>query len=570
MLIKTEKNAKYIKAANIFLILISIIRVGLNTKVPYAFYTVAGFDDQLLIDYAKVIRAGHWLGGYTYCTLVKGISFPVFLALLNRFYIPACIGVGCFYVLSSFVFVKAVSKRIKNNIFLFLLYVLLLYSPIHISLIQRFYRTVIVPSAALLTFGCLLGAYFERKSPLKKQLSWLFGAGISLSFFYYIREDSIWIMPFVIVVLCIILVTNFIDRKKEALSKKIFTVVVSLLPVILLCCTNLAYRACNYYCYKIFETNDRTGTNFVEVMNDLYHIQADGENEDVWLSYEAIEKAEKVSPTLASISDQVKAKYGDWSSGHGDLFSWGLRQAVNDAGYYTDAVTANEFYGKIHKELQEAFKTGKLEKKTGQIYLSQQAAGVSVSDFGKYIVTGIEKLIEVGRYNYLYEINKTPYNDVLGTPTQIRSDEAFLGTLGFYNNDDNGKAFDDAVVDPLSIESDSAVKWLNRILRSFRTPGHVISIIALICFIIFTIDMVLNIREKKYETFEVWLMSLGMYLSAYVLTFGVAFFSRWMHNDSVYSIYGSASYILVDAVQYIAIYYAITCIIRMMKRLRKK
>ncbi len=42
-------------------------------------------DDDMMVEMAKSIRAGKWLGNYTSNTLVKGPVFPIILAIINYF-----------------------------------------------------------------------------------------------------------------------------------------------------------------------------------------------------------------------------------------------------------------------------------------------------------------------------------------------------------------------------------------------------------------------------------------------------------------------------------------------------
>lgn len=69
----------------LLLIIITVFRIGLTLRIPSAFWAAESFDDRLLFDYAENISAGNWLGDYNNLTLVKGISFPIFLAVCNFF-----------------------------------------------------------------------------------------------------------------------------------------------------------------------------------------------------------------------------------------------------------------------------------------------------------------------------------------------------------------------------------------------------------------------------------------------------------------------------------------------------
>ena len=58
--------------------------------------------------------------------------------------------------------------------------------------------------AVLLVVGCLIGLYFRRNGKLKPFILWSLGLSIIFSFYWYIREDSLWLLPLASVGLLII------------------------------------------------------------------------------------------------------------------------------------------------------------------------------------------------------------------------------------------------------------------------------------------------------------------------------------------------------------------------------
>ena len=64
---------------------------------------------------------------------------------------------------------------------------------------QRLYRMAIVPGMVLVVFSGMIGLTLRKELPLKKQLPWAFLTGMALAFFWQIREDSVWILPFIAV-----------------------------------------------------------------------------------------------------------------------------------------------------------------------------------------------------------------------------------------------------------------------------------------------------------------------------------------------------------------------------------
>ena len=96
-----------------------------------------------------------------------------------------------------------------------------------------------------------------------------------------------------------------------------------------------------------------------------------------WVTKKTIYKALDASPTLSkyrrAIDDNMYVDWGLTSDGEmqTDLFYWRLRYSLAVGGLYdTSGKEVNKFYGKVHKELQEAFKNGKLEKEDNVYHVS--------------------------------------------------------------------------------------------------------------------------------------------------------------------------------------------------------
>lgn len=186
--------------------------------------------------------------------------------------------------------------------------------------------------------------------------------------FWQIREDSVWILPFIAVMTVwnvgyVILALH----KKRTGRQLLLQCFILLLPILLLFGGNITISAINQVHYGVFLTNDRTEGNFAELMSLFYHLQGNTEaGSDIWISRETIAKAEAVSPTLQQLQPLLDSYVEDWSTSNGEIpgdhFSWVLRDAVQDSGYSPDAVSAQTFYGSVLSELHAAVERGDLTK----------------------------------------------------------------------------------------------------------------------------------------------------------------------------------------------------------------
>ena len=62
---------------------LTVLRIALFLSIPIEALGNAIHDDRLQMNQACYLFQGNWLGAYSNTTLVKGISFPLFLAFLT-------------------------------------------------------------------------------------------------------------------------------------------------------------------------------------------------------------------------------------------------------------------------------------------------------------------------------------------------------------------------------------------------------------------------------------------------------------------------------------------------------
>lgn len=382
----------------LLLIIITVFRIGLTLRIPSAFWAAESFDDRLLFDYAENISAGNWLGDYNNLTLVKGISFPVFLAVCNFFCIPMTYGRILMYIIACLIFVKAFSPLIRNRYISGILYILMLYLPGGFDTLvsQRAYRNSIVPSMVLLVLSCLCGLYLRKERDIIKLLPWAIGGGLGLAFFWHIREDSIWILPFVIVIIGIAVIFTMF-RMRIDIRKKIKRVCCYLIPLVCLGISIIVISLLNNYYYGILTTNDRTGTEFGTFMSTLYQIENPEKNQTVWVPKSTIEQVYVASSTFASIKESVDSSLNAWGAGEeigGDIIAWAIRDGVQSAGYYDSAQEANDFFGVVNQELNNALEQGIIHKDK-KLYLTNQASGIELSDIPEYFKRAIMLMWEM-------------------------------------------------------------------------------------------------------------------------------------------------------------------------------
>lgn len=372
-----------LKSKKIFLILIFLlgaIRIWLMMGMPVFITGNSPHDDMALMNHANSVLNGNWFGEYSRYTLMKMPIYSLFLACCSFLNIPYLLGLGILYTFACITFIFSIKYLIKNETLLMLIYILLLISPVMLSYnAQKLYRMAIIPASVILVISCFSAIYIRRNCNIKILIPWAIGAGFSLSFFWFTREDSIWILPFVVAAVCITIISLFFKYKKEKKEIFIRSILVTT-PIIILFGFNILFCTINYLSYGIFATNDLVSTNCAKVMNNIYKIEPEEEKPYVWINKSTVEELYKVSPTFSLLKNSMDIIYqGFWQSWgmypndgeiEGNYFLWALRDATASIGYYTDAKKTDEFYKKINSEIETAFKNGLLTKRKSFVFSS--------------------------------------------------------------------------------------------------------------------------------------------------------------------------------------------------------
>lgn len=374
--ISHSKNKQFLLFAIFFL----IIKIILMKDVTIYAITTAFADDQLMVHIAEKLLRLNWLGGYNHYTLAKGCFFPFFLAVGKFFHIDFISCVQIFYALSCYLFLRAIRPVICFQWTIYPFYLLMLFNPIMASseVIQRVYRNSITPAQVLLVFGGQLGFYLRYQYGKKFSMKWAIVTTCGFISLWFSREDTIWVVPFLIVSAVVIFLKAIIHGffHNVTCKKRVQYIIILLLPFLALPACRLPITLINGVVYNSWTDNELTHGVFPKVMKALYAIDMEEPTPYTSIGREKIEKVYEISPTLASIQDSLDAVMDLYAAQSGRIeenkkcgnvengwFFWALRDAVQLEGYYKDGRTADRFYQAIYNEIEIAFKNGKLRQK---------------------------------------------------------------------------------------------------------------------------------------------------------------------------------------------------------------
>lgn len=363
-------------------ILLLLLKFLLIYNIPIFDRDLSLRDDYFMVNIAKNLIEGKWLGIFDEFTFIKGITYPIFLAINYVLYIPSNIANTILYFISCIIFIKSMQNILKYTWQKIIIFIIMFFSPISYSLItfQRAYRDDIYYSLILILISAYIGIYLRIKEN-KQVKNWIIIASISFVLSWFCREDTIWIVPFLIFFSIII----YLNRNNRITNK--MKLVYLTMPFIMCIFCGLIIGYVNYLVYGVFIINDFQYSSYVKTYSLMTQIKTEKNYNKVTLSREAIQKLYEECPSFL----ELKPYY----NGTGDIYDgdlvkmwlntsnkwngkevpndeigashsmWVFRNAVSEAGYYSSAKKADAYYKRLSSEINKAFEEGRLEKRDG-------------------------------------------------------------------------------------------------------------------------------------------------------------------------------------------------------------
>ncbi len=560
---KQEGKVKRIKENWIIYVagVLSIFKILLLMYYNWGINFDTAYDSMWYINKAYSIADGKWLGDYGVNTLIKNPGYAIFLAVNYLLKIPYGLALGVLIIISAYLFVKALAPIINNKYAKIVLFLAIVYNPIELSYP---YRNAIVPWFALLSMASIIAIYLRYRAGIKQYIKWAILGFFSFGFFYILREDSIWLLPFMLVATVITIIKVIIKERKQ-IKTCVVRVVLILLPILGMVVFTNVISLINYHYYGIYTTNDRTTSYQVEVLDLIKKIDT-GEvvNSQEWVSKEAMEKAIEVSPTLKSNEENIMSSFSIWGynkkRGWADHDSclWAMRTATDWGGYYTTSEATINYYKAIISELKEAYNNGTIKKRAG-ISLSKSSGLYQPIDLINAFISSVKTVTnridyytcEVAYESVRSATSELDYNiveDMLGT-TLIRPDEMLEGnTSAIINNN--------CIKKELKFSHD--VLMVN--LRIFRVVSWISTVLACVGCIWFIIKTKLKTEEAK----EISVITIGMLLESIFTSFVVSVFLSTYRTDmaSYPDFYGYTQtlFAFTAILQFLGVYMLLNCI----------
>ncbi|HAE45547.1 MAG TPA: hypothetical protein DCG37_08155 [Lachnospiraceae bacterium] len=584
---------------------LTALRIYIGCRIPMILKGDYAADDVLMMRYADSLLKGEWLGAFRGATLTKVAGYSVYAAILSKLNIPHTVGSTVLFCFCLFLFCTAFYKLYPNIRVIFAMYIFILFTPIMLNTdsIQKTYRVGFLVMMTFLLIASVTGLFgtILRKQHLLRTLFWSLMSAVSLVWFWFTKEDGIWLMPFVVCGLLISLLVLFFGDQEGGTesrvnsggtdgsgsaelsggtdgsgsadfsggtgaagtagrARKAVCVAAIMFPLVCLGISSYAVRAVNRHYYGEFAVTDRNDTYYSKVISDLYHID-DGEQPlIIWLRRSGLEKAFEVSPTLAEAKFYIDYMYlGSWAVGedgemHGDNIYWALREAFEFNGLYKKGGAAvNEHYKKIHEELTAAFENGTLPKDTESIYISSGGRGMTRKEIAEYFPGGMRRILSRMLH---YSNNVTEAAPSTGPEENIQMMADIVKSPYVFSDGSNAGEF----ALPIALAE--------KVTAVYAAVGVPLTGAAFAGFLLFGLGMLIGLFRKNFDRVPIMLVSVGAGSCALVYTFGILWFCAWNSLDLAYEYLGPVI-LIMNVLQILGISFLV-CEIRNLMRFAVK
>jgi len=357
----------------VIILLLSIVKLWLIVVMPLTAWGISALDDRLFLDLAHSLIRGEWLGTYSERTLAKGPMYPIWIAINFYVGLPLLLAQHLLFLCAGLVLITALQKIVKYPSLLIFLYALIIFSP-HLETLTRVVRGGIYPALSLLILAGLIGLYANRSNKLINFGLWAVFLGVILTAFWLTREEGIWIMPSVILIIAYVL---FLIYRTEKLSLGFFKrSVICLLPLLILFGGLQVVSLINKVYYNSYNVVEVKSESFLSAYGALSRVKHPNWKRYLPVPREVRQSIYQASPAFKELEYFIEEKRRGWQTlgciyknkypqvcGDimGALFMWALRDVVALAGYYKSGDVAERYYLRLATEVNTACDKGILD-----------------------------------------------------------------------------------------------------------------------------------------------------------------------------------------------------------------
>lgn len=343
-------------------VLFAVIYLVLAMHFPVTIFPNAIQDDAFFVQEAMQLIAGHWLGPYDVMTFAKGPGFSFFLAFNYLLGTPITLSIALLYLFSCWLLVRTLRDFSLSDSASLVLFSLILFYPTLFP--THIIRDNICPALSLLVISLMIRFVYPDKYNNNNFIQ-VFLLGIAFGFCWITREDTIWMLPG-LVVFCLIRV--FQTRQQREHCQRILLRILISIGVFFLFTGSIA--AINYFIYGKFAIVDVKSNPFVRTIRNLTSVDVGSEIPYVPVPFAKRQAIYQFSPSFSSLRAYFEDAGKGWTYDGcqvyphtcgdyaGGWFMWALRYAVASKGFYNSSVHADAFYNELNNEIDQACNSG--------------------------------------------------------------------------------------------------------------------------------------------------------------------------------------------------------------------
>lgn len=334
------------------------------------------FDSGLFEAHAASIVDGQWLGGFDWLTLSKGVTFPLFAAVVSKVHLPLQVAEQSVYLAGAALIAGWVLMTMRSRWAAVFVYVVLAMDPVNFSTAAAdVMRDNLYPGLVLVLVGSVgLTANFLRTRSWGLAALFSFLGGGASAAVWMCREEGVWIAPIFIIVFLLPLAAVLARRTVRSTwrpSALVAVLLVGLIGGVAFAAPLYAVMEKNRRVYGVALANDMSAGAFPQAYATWSRIRGVPLTPYVpinkaqrYIAYSVSPSARKLEPVL-ELPDHAWHKWGCSSIKVCDDFAggamvWVLRNAADTQGLFTDEQTFQRFFAALDSELRAACDTGKI------------------------------------------------------------------------------------------------------------------------------------------------------------------------------------------------------------------
>lgn len=352
---------------------LAAVRLALTAGDGVTAYPDASLDDRLFIELARHLAAGAWMGPYDAMTLTKAPFYPMWIAAAYRAGVPLLWAQHLLYAAACALAVLALLPLGLGPRWGLGAFALLLFNPITFDpeVATQISRAGLYPALALLAAACAVGLWLRHDRAPYALAPWAAGLGLACAAFWLTREEGVWLLPAVALLVGWTAARAVRDPAATARSRAA-KLALCLLPAALWGAGPAGVAQVNRARYGVRVVNEIQGPAFTAAYGALLraaHGEAPGR---VPVPAATRARLYGVSPAFAELAPMLEGAPGRrWMTQGcregarctdigGSAFLWAFRQAAAEAGHHASAPEAARYYRRIAAEVNGACADGRL------------------------------------------------------------------------------------------------------------------------------------------------------------------------------------------------------------------